>query len=152
MCRSRYGFFCSMKIFAIGAAFLCSAVLAAEVASGASPPAKEMSGRVMQGSAMQVEMTRIEHETRQLQAQMQKIRNASDKAERYRLLLAHLKSTRKTLNDMSSMDLKMTDDVNRGRIVSDPTLKRRQAIMSNIMEMMQSMVEQMALFQEPSLQ
>lgn len=151
MRKSRNSFFCSVTIFAVDAAFLWSAV-PASAASGASQSAKEISGREMHGSVMQAEMVRIEQETKQLQVQMQNIRNTPDKAERYRLLLSHLRSMRKALNDMSSMDLKMTDDVNRGRVISDPTLRRRQAIMRDIMEMMQVMLEQMALFQEPALQ
>lgn len=140
-----------MTQFFAGTAFFYAALLVG-VASGTSHSAQPSSGEAISGSPMQVEMLRIEQKTKQLQFQMQKLRNTTDRGERYRLLLTHLRSMREALDAMSNMEMKMVEDVNRGRIVSDPTLKRRQAVMTDVMDMMQLMLERMALFQEPALQ
>lgn len=100
---------------------------------------------------MQRQMLRIERQMKKLQDQMQTIRATTNRPERYKLLLDHIKGMRETLGMLSGMEIAMATEVERGQVVSDTSLKRRQAIFDQLMNMMQIMLEQLALQQEPSL-
>lgn len=100
---------------------------------------------------MQRQMLRIERQMKKLQDQMQAIRATTNRQERYKLLLDHIKGMRETLDMLSGMEVAMASEVERGQVVSDTSLKRRQAILDQLMRMMQIMLEQLALQQEPGL-
>lgn len=100
---------------------------------------------------MQRQMLRIERQMKKLQDQMQTIRATTNRQERYKLLLDHIKGMRETLGMLSGMEVAMVAEVERGQAVSDASLKRRQAILDQLMSMMQIMLEQLALQQEPGL-
>jgi hypothetical protein len=103
-------------------------------------------------SQMDKQMLEIEQQVKKLQVQMQTVRNVTNRQERYRLLLGHIRSTRHTLDLLRGMKPKMAEVQKAGRAANDLLLNRRQAIMEQMMDMMLIMLEQVALFQEPSLQ
>lgn len=100
---------------------------------------------------MQKQMLRIEGQTKQLQEQMQTIRSTTDRQERHKLLLDHIKDMREVLGKLHNMEIAMATEVERGQVASDSSLKRRQAALGQLMSMMQMMLEQLALQQEPGL-
>ena len=100
---------------------------------------------------MQRQMLRIERQMKKQQDQMQPIRATTNRQDRYKLLLDHIKGMRETLGMLIGMEVAMATEAERGQVVSDTSLKRRQAILDQLMSMMQIMLEQLALQQEPSL-
>ena len=100
---------------------------------------------------MQRRMLRIEGQMKQLQEQMQTIRSTTDRQQRHKLLLDHIKDMRGVLGRLHNMEIAMATEVERGQVASDTSLKRRQAALGQLMNMMQIMLEQLALQQEPGL-
>lgn len=100
---------------------------------------------------MQKEMRRIEGQMKKLQEQMQFIRSATNRPERHKLLLDHIKDMREVLGKLHNMEIAMATEGERGQVASDSSLRRRQAVLGQLMNMMQVMLEQLALQQEPGL-
>lgn len=103
------------------------------------------------GMAMHKKMLDIEKRVKALQVQMQGIRSNAKPDERYRLLLQHIRSTRQTLDLLRGMEISMDNSQPPDAKAPDAQLKRRQAIVEQLMDMMLLMLEQVALFQEPAL-
>jgi hypothetical protein len=103
-------------------------------------------------ASMDERMLDIENRVRELQAQMQLVRGTAERQQRYRLLLEHLRSARATLDRMRGMEFEMAAAGRKDPGSADPALRRRQAVMEQMMDMMLTMLEQVALFQEPALQ
>lgn len=102
-------------------------------------------------TSMPQQMLRIERQMKKLQDRMQTIQATTNHQERYKILLAHLKDMRETLGMLSGMEVAMATDSEGQKVNSDTSLNRRQAILDQLMRMMQIMLEQFALQQEPGL-
>ena len=124
----------------------------ASVNSLAASPQTAQQAKGSVTSPMDKQMLDIEQQVKKLQVQMQTVRDVTNRQERYRLLLEHIRSTRHTLDLLRGMEPKMAEVQKAGRVANDPLLNRRQAIMEQMMDMMLIMLEQVVLFQEPSLQ
>jgi len=132
---------------------LClSAVLSVSV-KASSPDAGQQRVAVVENSGMGMhkKMLDIEKRVKALQVQMLSIRSNAKPDERYRLLLQHIRSTRQTLDILRGMEISMENSQQADAKSSDIQLKRRQAIVEQLMDMMLVMLEQVVLFQEPAL-
>ena len=76
-----------------------------------------------------------------LKRQMQDLTNAADRALRRDLVLAHLDAIRQIGATLHGMNLKMIEDVDNGRIVSDTGLKQRLQLNADFMYMQLQMLE-----------
>src|SRR3990167_10030777 len=114
---------------------------------------RQSSGRpaLTADTPMKQQMLRIEGQMKQLQEQMQTIHSTTDRQQRHKLLLDHIKDMRGVLGRLHNMEIAMATEVERGQVASDTSLKRRQAALGQLMNMMQIMLEQLALQQEPVL-
>lgn len=104
-----------------------------------------------QVAPMDMRMLEIERQVKNLQIQMQNIRNTANRQERYRQLLQHIRSTRQALDQLRGMEMAMGKDHQAGSAFPDALFKRRQMIIEHLMDMMLIMLEQITLFQEPAL-
>ena len=76
-----------------------------------------------------------------LKDQMQQLRRTADAALRRDLVRAHFDALRQLNEDLHGMNLKMIEDVDNGRIVSDVGLKQRLQLDAEIMSMQSEMLE-----------
>ena len=76
-----------------------------------------------------------------LKTQMQALTGAAEPALRRDLILAHLDAVRRVSATLHGMNLKMIEDVDSGRIVSDPGLKQRLQLNADFMYMQLQMLE-----------
>jgi len=89
-------------------------------------------GKDMNGQRIQVD---------NLQKQMQALASTTDPALRRDLIRAHLDALRQLSAKLHGMNLKMIEDVDKGRIVSDPGLKQRLQLNADFMYMELQMLE-----------
>ncbi len=76
-----------------------------------------------------------------LKEQMRRLAKTTDPALRRDLVAAHLDAIRETSASLHGMNLKMIDDVDKGRIVSDTGLKQRLQLSTDLMYMQLQMLE-----------
>lgn len=132
---------------------LCLSTVFSVSVNASSHEAGQQQAAVVKNSGMRMhkEMLDIEKRVKALQVQMQTIRSTAKPEERYRFLLQHIRSTRQTLDLLRGMEISMENSQQADAKSSDAQLKRRQAIVEQLMDMMLVMIEQVALFQEPAL-
>lgn len=126
------------------------ALLSSDVPAGAHESNRQpQQVRASQVAPMDMRMPEIESQVKKLQVQMQNIRDTTNRQDRYRQLLQHIRSTRQVLDQLRGME--MAKDQQAGPAFPDALYKRRQAIIEHLMDMMLLMLEQVMLFQEPAL-
>ena len=104
-------------------------------------PAGEGSQRAAPNSPMGSEMYRQRVHVTVLQEQMQRLADAADPAVRRDLIRVHLDDLRRINDALHGMNMKMIEDVDNGKAVSDPGLKQRLQLDADVMGMQQQMLE-----------
>jgi len=97
--------------------------------------------RVATSVAMSEDMQRQRVQVDALSKQMQTLDNTLDPALRRDLVRSHLEALRGLGSSLHAMNLKMIDDVDNGRIVSDAGLKQRLQLNADFMYMQLQMLE-----------
>ena len=112
---------------------------------GASGAGTQLSGdrmdSVQASTTMGKDMGRQRGLVDALKEQMQRLTKTTDPALRRDLVAAHLDTLRQISANLHGMNLKMIDDVDKGRIVSDPGLKQRLELNADFMYMQLQMLE-----------
>lgn len=121
-------------------------VIASIVAPGRSPATDtptsgDRANRAEAGTPMSQDMDGQRGFVDVLKNQMQRLSKTTDPVLRRDLVRAHLDAIRRISATLHGMDLKMIDDVDKGRIVSDPGLKQRLQLNADFMYMQLQMLE-----------
>lgn len=88
------------------------------------------------------EMHALRVDVQRMHEQMERIERTADPAQRRQLMQDHLASMKQTLSKLHAMELRMVDDVNKGRVVSDADLANRQRLLAAQTAMLLEMLEQ----------
>ncbi len=112
------------------------------VAGGAQPG--EGAERVEATPSMGTNMNREGVDVAGLQKQMERLADTNDPALRRDLIRAHLDDLRLISDSMQGMNLEMIEDVDKGKVVSDPGLKQRLQLGADVMSMQREMLEAQA--------
>ena len=133
-----------------GAAILLILALLAAIAfisvpdrnfAAAAPLPGDGADRVEANTSMEAQMYRQRDQVDALKNQMQGLSSTADPALRSELIRAHFGGLRRIRETLHGMNLKMIEDVDNGRIVSDPGLKQRLHLDADLVKMQLEMLE-----------
>jgi protein-S-isoprenylcysteine O-methyltransferase Ste14 len=103
-------------------------------------PSGEGTSHTATGTPMEDDMARARVQVDVLKDQMRNMNDTADPALRRDVTLAHLDGLRRIGETMHEMNSKMIEDVDKGRIVSDPGLKQRLRLDADVMNMQLEML------------
>jgi biotin-(acetyl-CoA carboxylase) ligase len=127
------------------------ATIVASFLSASIVSAKEETAPAVQGMGMDKQMSQMQGDMKKMQQQMEKVRATNDPKERQKLMQEHMQAMQENMKSMRSMGgPMMLDSSQSGGMAMDGNknmtggdMAQRQEMMTNRMDMMQMMMEQM---------